>query len=460
MQDDKIKDITIDRPTDACRVGSIFLGKIRNVDHSIEAAFVDIGADQVGFLPKSEYPFDQSIVEGSAIIVQIVKEPYQNKGAKLTANITIGGSNIVFLPYGDYLAFSKKLDGDTRKRMENVLKPQLRKKEGLIIRTNSAKKTDSELIHELEQLRASFQELLHSTKNKKAPIVLYRDQLIPSHMLNQYQSYPIDRIYFDELIKMKEMMTRYPHDKDKMEYLPSLPLLEGATIDQILKQLTSPVVQMKEGIVLTIEQTEGLTVIDIDSSQYRSRQNKQATLFQINQKAVPAIAAEINKRNISGIILIDFLKMKRKDEQEKIHQSLKRAFAQYPVRTEVMGFTKLGLLEMTRKRENVSLLQQLTNKSSIVAWEYNLESICYQLERELYQLNRTNAEVVLLKGNPSLLDLFQKYSSAILEKQIQLNIFIIKDSTIKGYDILRSGSNQLMDEYIVQHPDLTIDKIL
>ncbi|WP_054787818.1 MULTISPECIES: hypothetical protein [unclassified Gracilibacillus] len=115
---------------------------------------------------------------------------------------------------------------------------------------------------------------------------------------------------------------------------------------------------------------------------------------------------------------------------------------------------------MTRKRENVSLLQQLTNKSSIVAWEYNLESICYQLERELYQLNRTNAEVVLLKGNPSLLDLFQKYSSAILEKQIQLNIFIIKDSTIKGYDILRSGSNQLMDEYIVQHPDLTIDKIL
>ncbi len=324
MQDDKIKDITIDRPTDACRVGSIFLGKIRNVDHSIEAAFVDIGADQVGFLPKSEYPFDQSIVEGSAIIVQIVKEPYQNKGAKLTANITIGGSNIVFLPYGDYLAFSKKLDGDTRKRMENVLKPQLRKKEGLIIRTNSAKKTDSELIHELEQLRASFQELLHSTKNKKAPIVLYRDQLIPSHMLNQYQSYPIDRIYFDELIKMKEMMTRYPHDKDKMEYLPSLPLLEGATIDQILKQLTSPVVQMKEGIVLTIEQTEGLTVIDIDSSQYRSRQNKQATLFQINQKAVPAIAAEINKRNISGIILIDFLKMKRKRRARKNPSVIKK----------------------------------------------------------------------------------------------------------------------------------------
>ncbi|MFC4403977.1 ribonuclease E/G [Gracilibacillus xinjiangensis] len=463
-EENQVKDIQLDRITSHARVGSIYLGKVRNIDRSIEAAFIEIDKNVVGFLSKKEYPFNSELgsklTEGSSIIVQVIKEAYQDKGPRLTANITYAGASMVYLPYSGYLAFSKKLTEDDRIKMESLLKHRLTVQEGLIIRTKSVDMAEDELLEQLEQLRKTHVNLLEFSKNKKAPCRLQTVNQVPDQMLNQYQSLPLTEIIFDQKQIMKQMQQKFPDLADKMLYKQSVSLPGDKSIDQILEEAVQPTVRTKDGIVLTIEQTEGLTVIDIDSSQYQSRQNRRSTLYHINQKSIRPIATEIRKRNISGIILIDFLKMKNREEQQHILQLLRKELACDPIRTEVYGFTKLGLAEMTRKREHVGILQLLTDKSSTIGYKKTIESFAYQFERELLAWNGTKTEAVIVACSPEFHHFIQQYILRNIADLVTIDVYQFIDSNTSNYHIVRSGSGELVQEYIDQKKEWNIDKVL
>ncbi|SER74566.1 ribonuclease G [Gracilibacillus ureilyticus] len=463
-EENMVKDIQLERVTNQARTGSIYLGKVRNVDQSIEAAFIEIEKNVVGFLAKKEFPFDgelsSSLTEGSSVIVQVIKEAYQDKGPRLTANITFPGNSMVYLPYSGYIACSKKLSEHERVRMESIFQPLLTEQEGLIIRTKSVEITEMDLREQLDKLRQTYEEIKSMASHKKAPCPLLLLHQIPDQMLNQYQSMPLTEIIFDQFEEMKKMERNFPQLADRMIYKQTVHSPDNKTIDQLLEESIQPAVRTKEGIMLTIEQTEGLTVIDIDSSQYKSRQNKGTTLFHINRKAIRPIAAEIRKRNLSGIILIDFLKMKNREEQQQIRKWLCKELEKDVIRTEVYGFTRLGLLEMARKREHVSLLQLLTDRSSTVHDVKNLESYAYQLERQLYAWNGTKTEAIIIAGSAEFLRFFRENIRPNIQGIITFDVYHFTDDQTLHYRIVRTGSVEIIEEYISQHKDLVIDKLL
>ncbi|WP_319958403.1 ribonuclease E/G [Gracilibacillus pellucidus] len=458
-------DIFVDRPTADARIGAIYKGKVRNVDETIEAAFIDIGLDKVGFLPKNEVPFINKdaklasyLTDGATVFVQVIKEPYQDKGPRLTANITIPGEHLIYLPNGGYIATSKKIPENVAREWKTFLAEKLASDEGAILRTGITDSSQEEIIKDLTEARNLWQQLKSSANEQKRPHLLFSSPLIPDQMLNQYQKESFQDITFDNRSVLERMKKKYPHLANVMRQRKDANVIAGKNINNWLTDSLHPVVRKEDGIMLTVEQTEALTVIDIDSSKFTSRQNKQHTVFQINQRAVQYCIEEIRKRNISGIIVIDFLKMPKKDEVT-IVDYMKKMLREDPVRTEVFGFTKLGLLEMTRKREKATLQQLLTDRAANIQPVLSMETLGYQLERELISWN-SNTEALLLAIHPDLLSFIKAELIVHLKSYLYNEVYVYTDKSMTSYDIIRSGSKQLIDEYIQDNQGIVIDKIL
>ncbi|WP_058307250.1 ribonuclease E/G [Gracilibacillus massiliensis] len=463
FEDQQCKDIFIDRITDDARLGSIYLGKIRNVDQSISAAFIDIGVDKVGFLPLSEIPYlkdeDYHLTDGASIIVQVAKEAYQDKGPRLTANITLTATNVIYLPYGSYIAASKKLSETTADHWKQVMKEELSDYEGLILRTSIEKATEEELEEELKKVRNRWQRLKDVTKAKKAPTLLFQVPLVPDQVLNQYQSLTFADITFNNRKTLENMKTAFPKLSDQMRIRKEADQIAGKDIQYWLLEAIEPIVRKPDGITLTVEQTEALTVIDIDSSKFTSRQNKKNTVFRINQQAIRYCVEEIQKRNLSGIILIDFLKMAKKEEALLLKE-MKAVLKEDPIRSEVFGFTRLGLMELTRKRERTGLLQLLTNHSSRIQHSLSTETIAYQLERELISWNYSNIESLLIRCDHDVALFFKRHLKERIESNIHFDLYWQLEKTDTGYDVIRSGSDTLIEAYIKENKEIVIDRVV
>ncbi len=458
-------DIFIDRQSTDARLGTIYKGKVRNVDESIEAAFIDIGEKKVGFLPKSEVPFlgakdklSSYLTGGASIIVQVIKEAYQDKGPRLTANITLTGQQIIYLPKGNYVASSKKLSQQLTDKWKNFLTEQLSSTEGAILRTEIANAEIEQVLNELDDSRKRWKQLESEASRHKAPYFLFQYPIVPDQMLNQYKNETFLDITFDKRHTFAEMKRDFPTLADKMRIRKEAHQIAGKHVNQWITEAIKPVVHKQDGITLTVEQTEALSVIDIDSSRFTSRQNKQETIFRINQHSIRYCVEEIRKRNISGIIIIDFLKMGKKEEAV-IVKELKNALREDPVRTEVFGFTQLGFLEMTRKRERTGLLELLTNRESSREPVLSVETMGYQLERELLEWNR-NTECILLALHPELHIFLKETLTDDVLSNIQIELYYYTDESVPYYQIIRSGSKELISLYMADNQEIVIDKLL
>ncbi|MGN8645650.1 ribonuclease E/G [Gracilibacillus sp. HCP3S3_G5_1] len=465
FDDKECMDIFVDRPSKDAHLGSIYKGKVRNVDESIEAAFIDIGEQKVGFLPKNEVPFISKneklasyLTDGASIIVQVIKESYQDKGPRLTANITISGQRIIYLPNGDYIASSKKLSETVTEKWKRFLSDQLMDNEGVILRTEIANAGVEEVRSELDASRRQWQQLQREASQNKSPYFLFKYPMVPDQMLNQYQKELFDDITFDEPQAFQKMKVTFPHLADKMRVRKDANQMEGKDVNRWLTEAIQPVVRKQDGITLTVEQTETLTVIDIDSSRFKSRQAKQETMFRINQRSIKYCVEELRKRNISGIILIDFLKMAKKEEAVIIKE-MKKALQKDPIRTEVLGFTQLGLLEMTRKRERTGLLEHLTDRRASREAVLSVETIGYQLERELLEWSR-NTECLLLALHPDLYSFIKETLHDNWLSTVHIELYYYTDKSVPYYRVIRSGSRELIEQYMGDKKEIVIDKML
>lgn len=387
----QVQEVFLDRPGMGSKVGSIFKGIVRHVDHGLQAAFVDFGDERQGFLQREEVPackedqslrIEQAILEGQTLFVQVQKDAYGTKGAKLSAIITIPGNALVYLPNGNYVAVSRKLPEERaakwKEQMTNLLTPG----EGVIIRTEADKLPEEVILEELERLRGRWHNL--SVKNAAPPAVIYQDALIPDQLLRRLPAGNIDEIVVDDGFEARQLRQQFPELGEKIKWEREAKILLPQPLSVLWEQLVAPVTNIDRGITLHIDQTEALTVIDVNSGGYTGHSDKNQTAVMVNQLAAKAIAREIRFRNLSGIILIDFVSMKRPDQQRAVLQTFRQALQQDAQRTEVYGFTKLGLLEMSRKRERPSLMEQL---QAPISRNLSFETKCFQLEREIISLS-------------------------------------------------------------------------
>lgn len=470
VADQKIRELVIDRPEAPQLIGSIFLGKVVKVDKGLQAAFVDIGSDKHAYLERKELPearrdpkkrMESLITEGQSLIVQVMKDAYDHKGARLTANITLPSQSLVYLPRGQYFAASRKIPEQLAKERKENLRQISQEEEGAIIRTSALQESDEQLENTYIRLRKWWYSLMEKSKHCTAPSCIWKDDAVTDRFIRSFSPEQLTEINFEDVATLNDVKDRFPELEPKMQWDKTIINQLPKSIDQLYQEILDPIVIGKHGITLSIEHTEALTVIDVNSAGYSSKRVHGNTPLQVNLAAIPAITDQVRLRNISGMILIDFLKMKNTDDQKKVLQKLNKEMLSDRVRTEVYGFTKLGLVEVTRKREaplHSSLIRDATQKRSL---SLSKESQLYQLERLILSYQQMNTESIIIEVNPALYRLWrEKINVKHLRQFVKQNIYFVSSKGVAHFNEKLVGSEQLIADYLAGNPKQVIDKVI
>lgn len=470
LEDGKVKELLINRPGNTYQVGNIYVGKVTKVEKGLQAAFVEIGDERLGFLQRKELPkarentklgIEGIITEGQSLIVQIQKSAYGNKGARLTANITIPGTDLVYLPFGNYVACSKKLDDERRTELKSLVDEIRLGEEGAIIRTSAKGKAPQVLEEEYNNLRQRWKSMEKRALKQSAPSSIYVDDTISDRLVRRFPPTELEAIYVDTSLVANRIHSNYPELNDVIFLEKNVESKLPKPISQIMMDAVSPRVHAAKGVALHIDQTEALTAIDVNSASFMGKGNKEQTVVQANCYAAVAVAQQVRLRNLSGIIIIDFIGMKTQSQKQQVLQALKQELAKDSVRTEVYGFTQLGLVEMTRKREAPSVGEILAGDQKEGHPKLSSETFAFLLERELIGYYNSEIEALLIEVNPAVLDAFTHLVQVEkLRNYVSQEVYILKSSSVATYHIKLAGSKQLIVDQLSTISSDSIDKIL
>ncbi len=355
--------------------GNIYLGKVENVLLGMQAAFVDIGTEKNTFIhikdviPKvsnetgnknetlSKYDIKNYIRSGMPILVQVKRDSTNKKGARVSTHISLPGRFIILMPETEFITISKKIEKEAeKKRLLGIVKEVLPKGYGAIIRT-SAQERQKELIEqdiqkviqEYEDIRKKAQEL--EKKEKFEPTLLYKNDGIVGKILTDLVDQELIRIVTNQEGIAKEV-TKFLEDtglqgKVKLE-LKHEDILSNDIGEQIEKA-NNRKIWLKCGGFITIDKTEALTAIDVNSGKYIGNKDLEQTVYTVNKEASIEIAKQLRLRDIGGIVIIDYIDMEKQETKQKILETLEEALKKDRSKTQIIGFTPLDLLEMTRK---------------------------------------------------------------------------------------------------------------
>ncbi|WP_197489735.1 Rne/Rng family ribonuclease [Rossellomorea aquimaris] len=437
------------QPQDDSLTGNIYWGKVVKVQSGLGAAFVDIGHIKNGFLHEKDFPqnveayhsgsisipIGKCVHEGQKIMVQVVKDAIGTKGPRLSAVIEFRGEHLVYMPLGHYVAVSKKIDEDIRKVLRGLGHEWKESKEGLVIRTNAASVNRDVLFEELNALRNLYEGLQRLSNRLKPPALLSEEQTFYEELLDHLKKGEGGRVYVDHqstLQHLEEMVGKLTKDHWNFHlYQGNENIFHHYEVSAVWENVMKKVVWLDKGAFLVIESTEAMTVVDVNSGKFTGKNDVEQTILQTNILAAKEMAKQLTLRNLSGIIMIDFIDMKKEAHRIEVINALSDALVEDRQRTSILGFTALGILELTRKRTRLPLTTYLTqpcttcNGSGRVV---SAESKAFQLERDLWELEGVDASQVVIDGTKDVLQIFAgeqsqhlKKLEKILHKQITLH---------------------------------------
>ena len=359
-------------------LGNIYKGVITRVEPSLQAVFVDYGADRNGFLSINDvHPsyFPESF-EGARrrpriqdvfkkddhVIVQVNKEERYKKGASLTTNISLAGRYLVLMPGTDLCGVSRKIeDEDERKKLKEILK-QLKFPEnmGFIIRTAGMGRTKTELVRDLEYLLKLWQSIEKNMADALAPALLHREHDLVIRSIREHYSPDVGEILVDEkevFRKVREffhqVMPRY--EKLVKLYQEKRPLFNKYQLEEQVEQVYSKRIKLKSGGTIIIEPTEAMVTIDVNSGGATKEKDIEETAFKVNMEAAPEVARQLRLRDLGGIIVIDFIDMSQIKHRQEVEKALKAELKRDRAKTKALRISSLGLVELSRQRLKSSL---------------------------------------------------------------------------------------------------------
>lgn len=373
-------EISVISDVTASLLGNIYIGKVKNLVKNIEAAFVEVEKDVICYFePEKEKNIifisrqsPNKLCEGDEILVQVSKDAHKNKRAFVTANINLPGKYVVLTSGNTSISMSSKLSQEDRERLKAVAEPFRSNEYGLIFRTNSASASNEEIEAEILHLKESLNELKENVKHKRAFNLVKRG--MPDYistLLGLYDSEPIDKIITDNeniYNTINEFSNEIRPEFTKLLHLhkdPQITLNALYGVESVIKEATNKKVWLKSGGYLFIEPTEAMTVIDVNSGKAVSKKKAKDTFLKINLEAAKEISKQLRLRNISGIIMVDFIDMDTEEEKIKLLEAMKSFTKPDPIKTTVVDITKLNLMEITRKRIKKSLFEQLVDNQTI-----------------------------------------------------------------------------------------------
>ncbi|WP_179298838.1 Rne/Rng family ribonuclease [Evansella halocellulosilytica] len=454
--------------------GNIIKGQVIDIVPGMDAAFVDLGDEKNGYLYKNELIAYQKAVEndepvpsitnlitkGQSIIVQVKKEATGTKGARLTEQYSLPGKYIVYLPSGNYVAVSKKMSDDAvREQWRNKGKDWIEEGEGLIIRTNAEQSDESIVYDELIRLRNQYHLMLERGEAiKKVPALLYDNDSLFLRVTRDFSSDGKTEIIVDSVEDyqwLKEWVDEN-NSKNIHLYQGKESIFHHYGLEKQLEKSLKPNVWLKNGSSLVIETTEALTVIDVNTGKYVGKGNFRDTVLNTNIEAAKVVAEQLRLRDIGGIIIIDFIEMKEENDKEKVLHTLKNSLKYDRTITNVAGFTKLGLVEMTRKKTRKSLADYYLQSCQTCfgkGKEWSSSAVIESLRRAAYEHRYSDDEALLIEITPQPANELLKDGGEKLkqiEQAVNKTIYLLAKETVEnrifGYTIRLTGDLQSMKE--------------
>ncbi len=343
LKDGELESYFIERDNEPPRfVGSIFLARVENILPGMQAAFVDIGREQNAFL---QYE-NKNLRDGQKILVQIAKDAEHYKAARATLNISLSSRKIILLPNTDKINISKKISGNEKVRLKNLVKNFLPANCGVIIRTAAKNSTESELAAEFEKLFKLWQEILSVAEKKKKPSLIYGDSDLVARLVRE--DFFDCEIFITDNLKVFKRVAELTGKSSKIQFYDGEELFKNFGVDTEIKSLQLKELELPSGGFIVIEKTEALTVVDVNTGKFFGGENLSATVYQTNLEAAELLMKQIRLRNIGGIIIVDFVNMKDDTNKKNLLEHL-RTLAQIDRgKVIIVDMTPLGLVEITR----------------------------------------------------------------------------------------------------------------
>jgi ribonuclease G len=411
LEDDKVAEVYLERPERRSIAGNIYLGQVDNVLPGMEAAFVEIGLEKNGFLyvdeivgPELERGHGRKIQDlisrGQTILVQAVKDPMKTKGARLTTQISLPGRFVVFVPQGEGLGVSRRLDDDERLRLKDILKKLAVKEGGLIVRTAAEGASEEDIERDLVFLQRLWKSIQAKAKEASAPELIYQEAELPLRVTRDLFTGDFEKAYVDNDQAFKRI-TGYlkktsPHMVERViRYRETVPLMEAFGVDQEIKSTLHRRVDLPSGGYLIFDYAEAFTVIDVNTGRFVGSRGKNSgarledTITKNNLEAVKEVVRQLRLRDIGGIIVIDFIDMANPKNRVAVEEALRTELERDRTKTYVVEISPLGLVEMTRQNVTDGPRELMTKKCPTCGGDgivYSEASAAIDVERRLRSL--------------------------------------------------------------------------
>lgn len=425
-----LQEVHIERQAKRGIVGNIYVGKVSRVLPGMQAAFVDIGLDKAAFLHASDIVQPQVaddtgqaamprdirglVREGQLLLVQVVKDPLGTKGARLTTDITLPSRYLVFMPDANHVGVSQRIESETeRARLKAVVTEFVDEHSGYIIRTAAEGAGEEELKQDARFLKKLWAKISKRKQKTRKEGRVYEDLNLSYRILRDFIGTDLERIRIDSKLTYQELLAFtdefIPQMTSLLEYYPGeRPIFDMFDVENEIQRALERKVMLKSGGYLIIDQTEAMTTVDVNTGAFVGHRNLEDTIFNTNIEATQAIARQLRLRNLGGIIILDFIDMQNEEHQRRVLHSLELALSRDRAKTNIHGFSALGLVEMTRKRTRESLEHILCSDCPVCKGRGSLktvETVCFEVLREIVRVNRAyDADEFVVYASPEVKD--------------------------------------------------------
>jgi ribonuclease G len=463
LEDGNIAELFIERGDASDIAGNIYKGRVQRVLPGMQAAFVDIGLQQAAFLYvndviggnyseienflikrngdekdaldidadgsfspliRRERHIEELITEGQEIMVQAAKAPMGSKGARLTTHISLPGRLLVLMPTSEHIGISRRIEDEAeRHRLKEIIGSIREDNFGYIVRTAAEGAQKEKLEYEMGFLKNLWESIQKKYSTAPALSLLHKEVAVSLRAVRDLLVDEAEKLIIDSRLGYESILnfldTFKPSLKDSVELYEGLePIFDGYNLEGDISRALKRKVWLKSGGYIVIEHTEALVAIDVNTGRYVGKHNLEETILKTNLEAVKEIAYQIRLRDIGGIIIIDFIDMEKKLNQEKVFNALSKLLKKDRSKTHVLPISELGLIQMTRKRTRQPLTRILCEPCFYCDGEGYLisrQSICYNIFREILRESHDMMGVkISLRVNPEIADLLHGEESQVI----------------------------------------------
>jgi len=464
LEDDRLTEIFVERHRHRGLVGNVYKGRVTRVLPGMQAAFVDVGLERDAFLYVSDVASDVEAMEeleieeprnhdeppphhapapsiddllkpGQEIIVQVVKDPLPNKGARISTHVTLPGRYLVLLPTVRHFGVSRRIEDEVERERLLGLLAQLATNGGLIVRTVGEGKGSEEFASDLAYLARLWDKIRQRAAKVSAPTLLHQDLDLALRVVRDLLRQDFTVLWVDgeetyeRIVEFLDQVQSSLVSKVKL-FRQGSTLFEQFGIEEQIEAALKSKVWLKSGGYIVINPTEALVAIDVNTGRFVGQSNLEDTVLQTNLEAAQEIVRQIRLRDLGGIIVIDLIDMVEQTHREEVFASLERELKKDRAKTKVLNISEFGLVEITRKRSRANLERLLTQPCPYCGGRGRVKSlttICLNLRKELLHLRgRTGQSELLLRVHPEVARALQQEERAILEElQRSLGVTIL-----------------------------------